>query len=172
MTVAVRRATPVDFDAWYELRVQVAGEGIWIGAELPIERNEAAFVAHLARPDAVTLLAEDGGRLAGTIGGECTIGIASFGMWVASSHRGRGVGRALVDAYVEWAANVGAHKVSIEVWPHNGAALALYQSAGFAIEGRKRRHYRRRSGELWDALLMGKVLDAASPGSPHADANR
>jgi len=28
-----------------------------------------------------------------------------------------------------------------------------------------RRHYRRRSGELWDAVIMGLVLDETSPGS-------
>jgi RimJ/RimL family protein N-acetyltransferase len=51
------------------------------------------------------------------------------------------------------------------VWPHNGAALRLYERTGFVVEGRLRRHWRRRNGELWDALLMGLVLDTSSPGS-------
>ncbi len=31
------------------------------------------------------------------------------------------------------------------------------------------RHYRRANGELWDALVMGLVLDEVSDGSPHGD---
>jgi RimJ/RimL family protein N-acetyltransferase len=55
------------------------------------------------------------------------------------------------------------------VWPHNAAAIALYRKVGFQVEGRRRRQYRRRNGELWDAILMGLVLDEVSPGSPHPD---
>ena len=50
--------------------------------------------------------------------------------------------------------------------------IALYRKVGFVIEGRRRRQYRRRNGELWDAVLMALVLDHASPGAPYADAER
>ncbi len=66
---------------------------------------------------------------------------------------------------------MGAHKVSLQVWPHNGAARRLYRRLGFEEEGRIRRHYRRRNGQLWDAIIMGMVLDHESPGSPHEDAD-
>jgi ribosomal protein S18 acetylase RimI-like enzyme len=48
--------------------------------------------------------------------------------------------------------------MSLEVWPHNEAAIALYQKVGFVEEGRKVRHYRRANGEIWDAILMGRPL--------------
>lgn len=99
--------------------------------------------------------------------------VASEGRWIgreAPDARGRRVGRALLDACLAWSNDVGAHKVSLEVWPHNDAAIRLYRSAGFEIEGRKRRHYRRSNGELWDSLLMGKVLDTESPSSAFPDA--
>jgi ribosomal protein S18 acetylase RimI-like enzyme len=76
----------------------------------------------------------------------------------------------MLQGVVDWAEANDAHKVTLEVWPHNGPAINLYRSAGFDVEGRKVRHYRRRNGELWDALLMGKVLDRTSPGSPFPDA--
>jgi ribosomal protein S18 acetylase RimI-like enzyme len=41
----------------------------------------------------------------------------------------------LLDAGVEWATVNHAHKVSLEVWPHNSAAMALYRRAGFDEEG-------------------------------------
>jgi RimJ/RimL family protein N-acetyltransferase len=64
-----------------------------------------------------------------------------------------------------WARRSGAHKVALQVWPHNVAARRLYEKHGFVQEGLLRRHYRRRNGELWDAVVMGMVLDEESPGS-------
>ncbi|MEP9394480.1 MULTISPECIES: GNAT family N-acetyltransferase [Gordonia] len=46
-------------------------------------------------------------------------------------------------------------------------AIALYEKFGCVAEGRLYRHYRRRSGELWDAIVMGLILDTTSPGSPY-----
>jgi ribosomal protein S18 acetylase RimI-like enzyme len=59
--------------------------------------------------------------------------------------------------------------VALQVWPHNERAIALYRKFGFQVEGRLVRHYRRRNGELWDAIPMALVLDTTSPGSPFAD---
>ncbi len=53
--------------------------------------------------------------------------------------------------------------VAAQVWPHNSSAIELYHRAGFVEEGRKRRHYRRRNGEIWDAVLMGRPLVETSP---------
>jgi putative acetyltransferase len=55
------------------------------------------------------------------------------------------------------------------VWPHNHPARQLYERFGFVEEGRLRRHYRRQNGELWDAIVMGLVLDDSSPGSRFTD---
>jgi ribosomal protein S18 acetylase RimI-like enzyme len=50
------------------------------------------------------------------------------------------------------------HKLSLGVWPHNAAAIALYRKFGFVEEGRRVKHYRRQSGELWDIIEMGLLL--------------
>jgi RimJ/RimL family protein N-acetyltransferase len=52
------------------------------------------------------------------------------------------------------------------VWPHNAAARRLYERAGFVIEGHRRRHWRRNSGQLWDSIEMSLGLDEESSGSP------
>jgi RimJ/RimL family protein N-acetyltransferase len=52
----------------------------------------------------------------------------------------------------------GLHKLSLEVFAHNAAAIALYRACGFAEEGRRIRQYRRSSGELWDSIIMGLAL--------------
>ena len=49
-------------------------------------------------------------------------------------------------------------KLELHVFPHNEAAIALYESFGFEREGYRKRHYRRRDGYV-DAILMALVLD-------------
>ena len=52
----------------------------------------------------------------------------------------------------------GLHKLVLDVFAHNEAAIALYRKFGFVEEGRRVKQYRRASGELWDALDMGLLL--------------
>jgi RimJ/RimL family protein N-acetyltransferase len=56
------------------------------------------------------------------------------------------------------ARNKGLHKLSLDVFAHNTAAIALYHKFGFVEEGRRVAHYRRSSGELWDSIVMGLLL--------------
>ena len=51
-----------------------------------------------------------------------------------------------------------AHKIYLHVWPHNKLARRFYEKFGFQEEGYLRKHYRRRNGELWDAVAMGLLL--------------
>ena len=173
---SVRRGSSIDFDAVSALYSAVAAEGLWIGAEAPVEwtpqRREAWCRAadeedrggwFVADDDAAQLV----GYLAVVRAGAER---ADFSMAVAAAHRGHGVGGALLDAAVGWCRTAALSKISCQVWPHNGAALALYRSRDFNIEGRLRRHWRRRNGQLWDTIAMGLVLDELSPGSGLADA--
>ncbi len=147
----------------------VAGEGRWIGSEAPIERDtrRGQLVETIEGDErSVRYVAVAHGVVVGSLGIELRpYNVADLGMFVHRQWRGRGVGSGLIDAAIAWARSVGAHKVALQLWPHNHAALALYRKFGFQQEGRLRRHYRRRNGELWDALVMGLVLDEESPGS-------
>ena len=165
----VRRAVEGDFEEWLALFEEVAAKARWIGAEAPVDRDRArrVFDARFDSEQAATLIAETDGVLVGHLGVDLAGGVADLGMMVRESHRGRGVGSRLLEACIDWSRAHGAHKITLTVWPHNEPALRLYERHGFVIEGRLRRHWRRRNGELWDALLMGLVLDTSSPGSPH-----
>ncbi len=104
-------------------------------------------------------MAEDAGAIIGHVFvGLTSYGVTDLGMMVASDERGRGVGSALLAAAIAWARDAGAHKVALQAWPHNEAAIALYRKFGFEHEGVLRRHYRRRNGDLWDAVIMGLPL--------------
>ena len=172
--VPIRPATEADLDVVVDQLWEVAAEGRWTGTEVPFDRlaRRERFADMVAGPAAVLLVAEDAtvppARIVGHIGVRVApYGVADIGMLVRDGSRGRGVGSALLDAAIAWASAAGAHKMSLEVWPHNAAALALYRRAGFVEEGRRLRHYRRRSGEVWDAVLMGRPLT----GGPGRDAS-
>jgi RimJ/RimL family protein N-acetyltransferase len=62
-------------------------------------------------------------------------------------------------ACVDWARETEIHKLALQAWSHNDVALRLYEKFGFEREGVLRAHYRRRSGELWDAIVMGRLLE-------------
>lgn len=151
----------------------VAAEGLWIGTELPIRPDwSERFLASFDDPSSRWFVAEDdSGSVVGAVSMHAVRGLGELGMAIVDGHRGAGVGRALVDRAVRWASAEGCHKVVLEVWPHNERAIRLYASVGFESEGVRRRHYRRKNGELWDAVAMGLVLDSTSPGSPHAPAS-
>jgi RimJ/RimL family protein N-acetyltransferase len=159
--VVVRPAREPELDAIVELFAEVAAEGRWIGSEAPLnrDRRRRRLAETLVSQDAVMLVAEAGGRIVGELGMELArYGVAELGMLVADGWRGRGVGSALLRGGIAWARGAGAHKVGLQVWPHNTAAIGLYEKFGFQREGLLRRHYRRRNGELWDAIVMGLLL--------------
>ena len=160
--VTVRPATLGDVDALVDLVAEVAGEGRWIATEAPVDVEERHHtVAEAVQSDhAIVLVAEAGGEVVGDLGLHLArYGVADLGMAVLAGWRGRGVGSALLTEGIDQARAAGAHKIALQVWPHNAAALALYERFGFRREGYLTRHYRRRSGELWDAIIMGLPLD-------------
>lgn len=164
-----RPIRPEDADALVALYSSVAGEGRWIGGELPLSEDKVRFLRNSAAVSddrTATFVAVVDGDLVGS----ASVGLESYGrteigMAVAAGQRGRGLGRALLDRVIRWSARKGAHKVDLEVWPHNTVAIALYERAGFRVEGHRHRHWRRNDGSLWDSIEMGLVLDQTAAGS-------
>jgi len=69
--------------------------------------------------------------------------------------QGSGVGRLLLERFIEAAARRGAEKLHLEVRDGN-RALRLYQRAGFREIGRRRNYYNGSDGQLYDALTLGR----------------
>ncbi len=163
----VRQAYESDLDTIVEQTWQVAAEGRWTGTEVPFDRaaRRERLASAVANDSAAILVACISGADGEVVVGHIWVsiapyGVADIGMLVVEAWRGKGIGKLLLESAIQWAANAGAHKMALEVWPHNEAAIALYQSVGFVEEGRKMRHYRRLNGELWDSVLMGRPLAA------------
>lgn len=158
-----------DWDAITGIYESIAAEGQWIGGELPIdwERRRPLWEATWSDPRWLVLLAVVDGTPVGWVSAEHQPhGRVELGMGIVEGHRSMGIGTLLLAAVVGWARHRGAHKVTLEVWPHNERARGLYTKFGFVVEGHHLRHWRRNDGSLWDALSMGLVLDDAAPGGP------
>jgi RimJ/RimL family protein N-acetyltransferase len=163
--VVVRAAIEDDLDVLVEHTWAVAAEGGWLGIEVPFDRDarRLRFAGWTSGESSTVLVADSapagGPGIVGYISIEIArYGVADIGMLIIDGWRGRGLGTLLLSAAIDWATANRAHKVGLEVWPHNSAAIALYRRAGFAEEGRRRRHYRRGNGEIWDSVIMGRQL--------------
>jgi RimJ/RimL family protein N-acetyltransferase len=133
----------------------VAEERDGIAAEPPIDVEKRAASWDLDR----TFVAVAASEVVGVIFViESSFGFGEIGMLITADWRGRGVGTALVAAAIGWARARGLHKLTLSVFPHNEAAIALYRKFGFVEEGRHPKHIRRASGELWDLVDMGLPL--------------
>ncbi len=80
---------------------------------------------------------------------------AKLEIMVGGEHRGKGTGRALMEAAVAWAeANPVVEKLGLSVFATNERAIGLYSAMGFEIEGRREREYRLEDGTYRDDVLM------------------
>ena len=82
-----------------------------------------------------------------------------FQVWVAPDYRGRGVGRLLMSAVVEWARGLGLRTLRLGVTPSHPAALRLYRNAGYVDAGQPEPL---RPGSLVMSQPMQLVLDASA----------
>ena len=111
-------------------------------------------------PGSMWVLCDEDRKVFGT-GGLHDSGIAgvlTLGMGLLAEVRGQGAGRRLLETMVAAAEESDAHKVELEVWTDNDAAIALYADSGFRVEGIRRDHYRRRDGTLRSAIVMARMV--------------
>ena len=155
----VRAATDGDRRPLAELFAAVAEERDGIATEPPVDVE--AYAARWDLTGCFVALA-DGAVIGGINVQPSRHGYGDVGMHVARSWRGRGVGSALMVRAIAWARDEGLHKLSLSVFPHNAGGIALYRKYGFVEEGRRLKQYRRQSGELWDAIDMGLLLQPQS----------
>lgn len=124
--VVIRRAEPGDLEALIRLEE----------AAFTADRMTPRSLARLLRAGRNDLLvaAQADGRLSGAVVLLRRRGSRQervYSLAVDPSARGRGIARALLEAALEAASGRGAERVVLEVRPENGAALALYERAGF-----------------------------------------
>lgn len=72
--------------------------------------------------------------------------------------RRQGLARARMEAWQARARTSGAERAFLEVAADNVAALALYKTCGFAVEGRRKGYYPRAGSAAVDAIVMARAL--------------
>lgn len=88
-----------------------------------------------------------------TIAGEAELLLLA----VAPDRQRQGVGRLLLDQFVDCARTSGASRVHLEVRDGN-PAVQIYTLAGFKLAGRRLNYYRGSDGSQFDALTLAREL--------------
>jgi RimJ/RimL family protein N-acetyltransferase len=166
VTTLVRKAEPGDAATLVRLAEAVGSEEEgWLIADggWRSVSEERRYLKTIRRHSyAAVLVAEVDGRVVGrlSLGRDshpASEHVADVGLMVAEGYRRRGIGRALMEAGEAWGREVGVRKIELHVFPHNEAALALYDELGYRRVGVRRDHFRRSDGYV-DAILMEKDL--------------
>ncbi len=140
-----------------------AGSWLLTTAEWRTVADERRYLRAVRRhPDAAVFVAEEESKVCARLSLSRDVHPASrhvgdLGLMVASTHRRRGVGRALLEQAVVWAEGSAIQKLELHVFPWNQPAIALYESFGFEREGVRRGQYLR-DGVPVDAILMALWL--------------
>jgi ribosomal-protein-alanine N-acetyltransferase len=124
-------------------------------ASFPDPWDAPAITALLATPGTFAFHHLDGFVLARIAGDEAEI----LTLAVMRAARGRGLGRALLQAAINRGQELGAVTVFLEVGVDNPAALALYSGLGFTRVGARKAYYAAAGGS-GDALVLRLPLPA------------
>ena len=138
-----------DVEAFWALRLRALREhpGAFASAfeessGRPLDAVRQDFEMRNTGPESIVIGAFDGEALVGTIGcfrqqgAKLRHKAVIWTVYVAPEARGRGVGRALVDAAVATARSwEGVEQVHLSVASDNAQACRLYRAAGFAAYG-------------------------------------
>jgi ribosomal protein S18 acetylase RimI-like enzyme len=139
----VRELRPDEWPEARELRLRALADAPT--AFLSALEEEQAFADEVwedraaARADRLSLVCEaDGELVGGAVGIREGADVYLVAMWVAPSHRRRGLGLELVDRIVDWTRAQGASRVRLEVNERLEPAVGLYERAGFRRTGARR----------------------------------
>jgi phosphinothricin acetyltransferase len=163
--VTIRPATPADAPAIAAIYNEgIRGRGATFETR---ERSPEEVARWLGAPSHPVLVAEaEGGEVVGWIAAskyrdrDCYRGIAEFSVYVRGSSRGRGVGDALLAAFIPACERAGLWKLVSRIFPENAASLALCRRHGFREVGVYERHGAL-DGVWRDVVIVERLLEAA-----------
>jgi GNAT superfamily N-acetyltransferase len=142
MQFNVRRAVIGDEPVLRALRVQALTDSPQAFSST-LERELARTTEDWQRwmSPGVTFILEVGGEPRGLVAGGLeksdALVVDLMAMWVHPDLRGTGAADALVSSVKNWASEVGAKQVRLQVVENNGRAKRCYERAGFRATGRQ-----------------------------------
>lgn len=135
---------PLRAEHWPEV-AQIYADGIATKNatfETEVPSWESWDSSHLAEHRFVALLE---GRVVGwvavsPVSSRCVYaGVVENSVYVAADARGRGIGRALLEALIASTESAGVWTIETGVFPENDASVRLHKSVGFEVLGRRKR---------------------------------
>lgn len=163
-TLNIRGARREDADAIVALVNKVADEDRSLGVDrFPLTVEAQAQFSAAADPLVHLLLAatvdEDlAGYLYASRGtSDALAHVSSMAIAVDRDARGKGVGKALVQAMRNWAQVVGVRKLTLSVLETNVSARAFFERSGYEVEGVRKGQFHV-GGQDVDELLMAAWL--------------
>jgi ribosomal protein S18 acetylase RimI-like enzyme len=160
--VVVRPIEYRDIPGFHAAVGAVAAERQWLARTTPFPLEDAAqFVTRNIEHGHPQFVAADGDRVVGWCDvcpspREVSQHVGVLGMGVIAGYRGHGIGRRLLEAALAAAAGR-FEQIDLDVYASNVAAQALYRSAGFVEQGRKRGG-RKVDGVYDDVIIMTRFL--------------
>lgn len=88
---------------------------------------------------------------------DCYAGIAEFSIYLDAAARGRGIGKRLLQALVDGAAERGYWKLLSRIFPFNAASRALCRACGFREVGVYEKHARL-DGRWLDVVIVERLI--------------
>ncbi len=130
--------------------------------QLSTEQLSKRIAAMEQEDGSAILLAEDNGELKGYLfifgnSPQRRSHSVYLVIGIGESSRGQGVGTRLFERLDAWAIEKKIRRLELTVMVHNRAGVALYQKAGFKIEGIKKNSLKV-NGEYIDEYYMAKLL--------------
>ena len=165
MQIVIREAGWRDFGALLRLQRKIVHESDHLAAtggerKEPILFAFAKAVLHRKRVHTQIALSEHGpvGYITIVFGKFRKVGETAYIIVGGrASHRGQGVGTALLMEAEKFARSRKMHRMELEVFEGNGGAVRLYEKLGYVIEGRRREAAKTPTGYS-DIIWMGKLL--------------
>lgn len=140
-------ATPADLPELLELEAQ--------GFQPGQRWSAASWASELDAADRLVLVSREAGLLAAASFSVLADTAELLRVVVRPDQTGRGLGRRLVQLGQQWAADLGAERMLLEVRHDNEPALALYRRTGFTAIARRADYY----GPGFDAVVMEHLLE-------------
>jgi ribosomal-protein-alanine N-acetyltransferase len=151
--VRVEQGTFEDLDAVMEIMTAAFGDRFgeaWSRSQLAGILPMAGVTLTLARLNGAAAI---GFSLVRTVADESELLLIA----VRPDQHRLGVGRQLLDHFIDWARESGVVRAHLEVRDGN-PAVEMYRKAGFTRIGRRRNYYHARDGNRFDALTLSKQL--------------
>lgn len=129
---------------------------------------EREWIEHTLNQDSsLILVAEDQEKIVGFLdfhsGHKRRIAhTGTFSMSVSRDYQGGGIGKALLEALIDWAVqHQRIEKISLEVFSSNNQAIELYRKMGFTQESRLQKQIKLQDGNYVDVIGMSMLLKPA-----------